>query len=978
MNYIIAELSNYIMCGLLFIYLIESIWPLFVKGGDRIKSLYIRQSIYVLLIYTLGTITLLINLRDNRYIIIYVFGIMIMFIAGRICFTLYRNISRMLLNHICLFLSIGFIIQSRISFTHAFRQLIIVAICVALFVAVPIVIRKSSFIQYFTYIYGTVGILMLLLVLSFGKSVNGSKLSFRVFSLTFQPSELVKVLFVFLIAGMLFESHSFKKIVLTTAFALAFIMILVLSRDLGTALIFFLTYMVMLYVATGHYIYSILGLIAGSIGAVYASKVFSHVMVRVNAWKNPWGDINSTGYQLAQSLFGIGTGGWLGMGLGKGEPGTIPLVDEDFVFSAICEEMGTLFGILLIITFLACTFLFLKIAVRTVSLYYKLIIYGLSTIFIAQVILTIGGGTRFIPLTGVTLPLISSGGSSAFTILILFGVIAGISMMPSKEELADKELVYDYPEDDWIYVEDGYYDEDDEYIDPGYYDSEGYYIENGYYDEHGRFVEIDDSYYDELYEEEERTKASKILFPRPDIVINVLNVLIFIGIIFNIWHFMHFDRMKAINNSYNAKRLAVLEEQNTRGYIYASDGSVLAGTYKDTDGNIFRNYPYGSLFSHVVGYSTYGTSGIESAYNIYLISSDIGVDQKIKNDMAGIKNPGNDVYTTLDPKLQQIAADSLGAYRGAVVVQEAKTGRILAMVSKPDYDPNSISVNMATLSQSKTEAPLLNRAAQGLYPPGSTFKIITTLEYIRENPDTYSSYSYNCSGRFTADGNTIKCYHGMTHGSVDLKHSFSKSCNCSYANIGLKLNRDQFCATLDELMFNANLDLGYDTKPSKISVGNDMTIDDMMQSSIGQGTVLMTPMHLNMITAAIANKGTMLKPYMVDCVKNRNGKVVAEFKPQEIKSIMSDNEAAILTDYMKEVVATGTAKKINDSGITIAGKTGSAEFADSSSRSHAWFTGFAPADDPEIVVTVIIENIGSGGDYSAPVAKRIITEYFAN
>ena len=136
MNYIIAELSNYIMCGLLFIYLIESIWPLFVKGGDRIKSLYIRQSIYVLLIYTLGTITLLINLRDNRYIIIYVFGIMIMFIAGRICFTLYRNISRMLLNHICLFLSIGFIIQSRISFTHAFRQLIIVAICVALFVAV--------------------------------------------------------------------------------------------------------------------------------------------------------------------------------------------------------------------------------------------------------------------------------------------------------------------------------------------------------------------------------------------------------------------------------------------------------------------------------------------------------------------------------------------------------------------------------------------------------------------------------------------------------------------------------------------------------------------------------------------------------------------------------------------------------------------------------------------------------------------------
>lgn len=463
---------------------------------------------------------------------------------------------------------------------------------------------------------------------------------------------------------------------------------------------------------------------------------------------------------------------------------------------------------------------------------------------------------------------------------------------------------------------------------------------------------------------------------RSFIVINVMYALIFLGMMINIVWFMLFHSQEAITNSYNNKRLDVLAAQNYRGTIYAASGEILAETMLDVSGNEIRKYPYGDLFAHAVGYASNGGAGIEAMANINLINSSIGLSERVDNEINGVKNPGDSVYSTLDMDLQQIAYDSLGMYRGAIIVTEVKTGRILAMVSKPGFDPNEIDVLWPELVEDQESTILLNRATQGLYPPGSTFKIIVALEYIRENPDTYMNYTFNCNGSITRDVSRINCYHGANHGSLDLTSSFAKSCNSSFANIGLTLDRSRFADTLLSLLFNSELPVDMPYSQSHISMRSDMTTMEMMQTSIGQSETVMTPLHLNMITAAIANQGVMMQPYMIDSVVCANGTIVVQNTPIVYGTVMSAEETTILTAMMVEVVEHGTATKLSGQNYTAAGKTGSAEYSDNTGESHAWFTGFAPVEDPQIAVTIILESAGAGGDYSAPIARRIFSKYF--
>ena len=325
--------------------------------------------------------------------------------------------------------------------------------------------------------------------------------------------------------------------------------------------------------------------------------------------------------------------------------------------------------------------------------------------------------------------------------------------------------------------------------------------------------------------------------------------------------------------------------------------------------------------------------------------------------------------------MQQAANDAMGIYKGAIIVTEVSTGRILTMVSKPDFDPNEIVEIWDDLLKDEESSVLMNRVTTGLYPPGSTFKMITSLEYIKENPNTYSNYSYHCNGSYKADGSTIHCFHNMKHGKVDFTKSFAKSCNTSFTNIGMSLDRKEFGNTLSKLWFQKDLGLDFVTAVSKTPVNEEMKQEDMMQVSIGQGTVQITPIHLNMITAAIANNGVLMRPYLVDCVKSAEGDSVHTYKSRKYGTIMSQTESAILRDMMIEVVESGTATEISGYGYTVGGKTGSAEY-NSKDDSHAWFTGFAPAENPEIAITVIIEGAGSGGDYAAPIARRVLDAYF--
>lgn len=429
-----------------------------------------------------------------------------------------------------------------------------------------------------------------------------------------------------------------------------------------------------------------------------------------------------------------------------------------------------------------------------------------------------------------------------------------------------------------------------------------------------------------------------------------------------------------INNSYNAgQQMLVL--QNRRGKIYANDGQILAQTHVQEDGSEVREYPFGELFSHVVGYSTKGKTGVEALANYYLIQSNAPLSDKVDNNIENQKNPGDSVYTTLDVDIQQAADKAMGVYDGAIIATNPKTGEVLAMVSKPCFNPNEIAAIWEDLIVDDESSVLLNRVTSGLYPPGSTFKIVTALEYIHENLDSYMDYHFTCNGSIKIDGSKIQCYHGANHGYVDFKKSFAKSCNSSFANMSTKIDWNKFEKTLDKLYFGKKLPFAMQTEISNAKASEDMLIDEKMQTVIGQGETLVTPLHMNMITSAIANKGKLVEPYLMKSVKNNYGAEIKEFSSPGTVQFMTEEEAAVLAELMEEVVETGTATKLKDKGYTAAGKTGSAEY-NSNKDSHAWFTGFAPVDDPQICVTVIIETAGSGGGYAVPMARRVFDAYF--
>ena len=471
-------------------------------------------------------------------------------------------------------------------------------------------------------------------------------------------------------------------------------------------------------------------------------------------------------------------------------------------------------------------------------------------------------------------------------------------------------------------------------------------------------------------------KKNKRIRSYPILVLSVFYAGLFGIMLIYICYYSYAHRQVLMNNSYNTRQ-QILLKQNSRGSILSRDGDLLAYSQVDENGKETRVYPYGREFAHVVGYSTNGRAGVEYMANYYLINTSIDLSDKVALDTQGNKYPGDNCKTTLDVHLQEVAFNALSARKGAVVVSDPRTGEILAMVSKPDFEPSTISQEWESLLQDNSpDAKLLNRATQGLYPPGSTFKIVTALAYIKDHPSDFENYRFTCSGRFTYEGNSISCYHGENHGSVDFKSSFAKSCNSSFANIGLDVSRKVFSDTLDQLMFGKELPIDLLYSKSRASIDNSTSVGDVMQLAIGQGTTGMTPMHLNMITCAVANGGTLMKPYLLQQVTGGDGRIVKTFSPEVYRRLMTSEQAGILTDMMEAVVTDGTGTKLKGLSYTAAGKTGSAEFNTATSDSHAWFTGFAPAEDPQVCVTIIVENAGSGGSFAVPIAKRIFDAYF--
>ena len=442
-------------------------------------------------------------------------------------------------------------------------------------------------------------------------------------------------------------------------------------------------------------------------------------------------------------------------------------------------------------------------------------------------------------------------------------------------------------------------------------------------------------------------------------------------------YFLQVRSEDVINNSYNA-RLDRFSDRIVRGKIMAGDGTVLAETQVDADGNETRVYYYGSVFDHAVGYSAKGKTGIEALANFYLLTSHVNLLEQVGNELSGRKNPGDNVYTTLDAELQQAAYAALGDRKGVVIAMEPDTGKVLAMVSKPGYDPNTLLQDWDWLTDGgNEEGQLLNRATQGLYPPGSTFKIVTALEYMREHPGGYRDYQFDCSGVYVNGDYRIKCYHGTAHGHQDFTRSFANSCNGAFSSLGLGLNLGAFRDTAKSLLFNSPLPItGLPYKQSSFQMGPGADTWEILQTSIGQGTTQVTPMHNAMITAAIANGGTLMKPYFLNSVETAGGEEIKKFMPASYGSLMTAGEAEGLTELMRTVVTEGTGSAVRTDAYTVAAKTGSAEF-ETGKETHAWFTGFAPVENPKLVVTVLVEEGGSGGKAAAPIARQLFDIYMA-
>jgi len=418
------------------------------------------------------------------------------------------------------------------------------------------------------------------------------------------------------------------------------------------------------------------------------------------------------------------------------------------------------------------------------------------------------------------------------------------------------------------------------------------------------------------------------------------------------------------------RRSVEIARRVERGQIFDRHGKVLAKSERDAEGIYRRHYFYAEAFAHVIGYDSgrYGKAGVEGSFNGHLSglinSGGLGAITKLWPPKAG-----NNLHLTLDVRLQQVAYEALGSYRGSIVALNPATGEILAMVSKPSFNPNRLEEDWDTLVNN-SNSPLFNRATQGLYPPGSTAKVITAESALKERivqPNTI----FDCNGTLPLGSDYVLREAGqVAHGKVNLIQALAVSCNITFGQLALDLGRAKLAKAYERYGFDQMLpDFELPETRPQLPDFSSLTDGEVAQVGIGQG-VLVTPLRMALTAAAIANNGVIMKPYIVMQITAPEGNIVEQFRPQPWLKPVSSQQAAQIKEAMVKTVSFGTGRAVRITGIQVAGKTGSAE--NPQGDTHAWFIGFAPAEKPEIAVAVIVENAGSGGSVAAPIARKVM------
>ena len=454
-----AGLSKYFIAIFVIFYTFHCYAVFSYKDDEDRGVFYVFQNVLMVLTHLMGFYVLYVRSGDRSLVVLCLMEELLLFAVLILYKTLYSLASRLITNNVCMLLAISFVMLARLSETRAWRQFVIAAFGVAVALVVPYLIRRLDLVRYYYWIAWIAGLAILLVMMTIGTVTNGSRISLTVAGVTFLPSEFVRLLYIFFIAGMLTdEEHrnpetgriEIQQLIACAVISLAHIGILAMCKDLGSALMFFVIFVFMLYTATRAPLVLIGGLGGMTVASLAGYKLFAHVRNRVRAWRDPFADIEGGGYQVAQSLFAIGTGSWFGLGLMGGSPNSIPEVAKDFIFAAISEEMGALVALCIILISLSNFLMFMNISMAIRSIYLRLMAVGLAVNYGFQVILTIGGVTKFIPLTGITLPLVSYGGSSVIVTFICFSIIQGLYVLERSGEWEDNDD-YEAEYDDYEY-----------------------------------------------------------------------------------------------------------------------------------------------------------------------------------------------------------------------------------------------------------------------------------------------------------------------------------------------------------------------------------------------------------------------------------------------------------------------------------------------------------------------------------------------
>lgn len=442
MQAVLIELSKFIFAFMMAFYVLSAYRGAYIKNEEKRGHIYLSQYVLIFAVHLLGYSIMFIAKNDFKYLSFYFIQFIYIVLLISLYYVLYPKASRLLVNNMAMLLVVGFIMIARLNYDKCVKQFSIIVIGTVIMFIVPFLLKSVKGFRNYRWLYCFVGLGLLVAVL-FGNKVFGANLTLSVGPISIQPAEFVKILYVMFIASMFNKSTSFRQVCVVTAFAAIHVIVLVLSTDLGAALIFFVVYLAMLYIATKKMIYAGVGLASGAAASVVAYYLFSHIRQRVAIWLNPWSTIDTTGYQICQSLFAIGMGSWFGVGLYNGLPESIPVAEKDFMFSAITEEFGLIFSISILLLCLNNLILMMNIASRCKTLFYRLVAVGLGVTYGFQVFLTVGGAIKMIPMTGVTLPFVSYGGSSALSSLIMFALINGMYTMRQDEgEKYDKKERY--------------------------------------------------------------------------------------------------------------------------------------------------------------------------------------------------------------------------------------------------------------------------------------------------------------------------------------------------------------------------------------------------------------------------------------------------------------------------------------------------------------------------------------------------------